>query len=157
MKKQPLIVLLTDFSDASYEAFAPAAELARRIGGRIALFHVIEQLAAIPHGAPLAPRVAIPPDNAPELIQKAREDLVAAELRLGADVPVEVDATIAVEVHDEVVRYAQEHEADFIALASHGRTGFRRALMGSVAESVLRHSTVPVIAFPLDPSQADED
>jgi nucleotide-binding universal stress UspA family protein len=35
-----------------------------------------------------------------------------------------------------------------IALSSHGRSGFRRLVMGSVAEAVLRHARVPVLVFP---------
>ncbi len=44
----------------------------------------------------------------------------------------------------EIVQYATEEEVDHIVLGSHGRTGLRRVLLGSVAESVLRRSPVPV-------------
>ena len=45
-----------------------------------------------------------------------------------------------------IVDWAAEHGADMIALSTHGRTGFRRLILGSVAEAVLRHSSVPVLA-----------
>ena len=38
--------------------------------------------------------------------------------------------------------------ADYIAMATHGRSGLRRLLLGSVAEQVIRHSHVPVIVYP---------
>jgi len=44
-----------------------------------------------------------------------------------------------------ILEVAREFDADLIAMASHGRTGFRRFLMGSVAEQVLRDAEVPVL------------
>lgn len=43
-----------------------------------------------------------------------------------------------------IVRYAEEHDVDHIVMGSHGRTGMSRILLGSVAETVMRRSTVPV-------------
>ncbi|MFT5462408.1 MAG: nucleotide-binding universal stress UspA family protein [Planctomycetota bacterium] len=37
---------------------------------------------------------------------------------------------------------------DLIALSSHGRSGFRRLVLGSVTEQILRHTSVPVMVFP---------
>ncbi|MBI1770349.1 MAG: universal stress protein [Bacteroidetes bacterium] len=45
----------------------------------------------------------------------------------------------------EIVRYAREEKIDLIVIATHGRTGLAHVLMGSVAEKVVRHSTVPVL------------
>ena len=44
--------------------------------------------------------------------------------------------------------YADEHNYGMIALSSHGRSGFKRLFMGSVAEQILRHAHVPVLVFP---------
>ena len=49
---------------------------------------------------------------------------------------------------DAVVGYAQEVGADCIAMATHGRSGLRRLLLGSVAEVVVRRSSVPVVLYP---------
>lgn len=46
---------------------------------------------------------------------------------------------------DAIVAYAQEHGADLIVMGSHGHTGLRHLLMGSVAEHVLRHAACPVL------------
>ena len=46
---------------------------------------------------------------------------------------------------DAIVDYAQEHGADLIVMGSHGHTGLRHLLMGSVAEKVLRHAPCPVL------------
>lgn len=43
-----------------------------------------------------------------------------------------------------IVQFAEEHDIDHIVMGSHGRTGMSRILLGSVAETVMRRSTVPV-------------
>lgn len=47
----------------------------------------------------------------------------------------------------EITNYAQKHQIDLIVISSHGRTGFTRFLMGSVAEKVVRCSTCPVLVL----------
>lgn len=46
---------------------------------------------------------------------------------------------------DVILDYAQAHGADLIVMGSHGHTGLRHLLMGSVAEHVLRHAPCPVL------------
>ena len=83
-------------------------------------------------------------------MREARAEMDEAKARLGKEVSVSTELLPGEHVHDAVKRYVGEQQADFIALGTHGRTGFRRALMGSVAEAVLRHSDVPVLIFPLN-------
>ncbi len=47
----------------------------------------------------------------------------------------------------EVVEYANENDIDLIVMGTHGRTGFKRAVLGSVAESVIRKANCPVLAL----------
>lgn len=47
--------------------------------------------------------------------------------------------------HEEILEYVSEHDIDMIIVGTHGRTGFDRAVMGSVAERVVRRSPVPVL------------
>jgi nucleotide-binding universal stress UspA family protein len=51
--------------------------------------------------------------------------------------------------HEEILRVAKEWEADIIVLGTMGRTGLSHLMIGSVAERVLRHSSVPVYIVPL--------
>ena len=46
---------------------------------------------------------------------------------------------------ETIVDYATSHAVDLIVIGSHGRSGLQRLMLGSVAEGVLRHSTVPVL------------
>jgi nucleotide-binding universal stress UspA family protein len=57
----------------------------------------------------------------------------------------EVHIEAADDVAKTICEFAEEHSADMIAIGTHGRTGLRRALMGSVAEAVIRCSNVPVL------------
>jgi len=58
------------------------------------------------------------------------------------------DVTADVEFGDpaeNIINYANMHDVDLIAMTTHGRTGMRRLLVGSVAEEVLRHVVVPIL------------
>jgi nucleotide-binding universal stress UspA family protein len=48
---------------------------------------------------------------------------------------------------DEIIRLAKAEHADLIVMGTHGRSGLRRLLMGSVAEEVVRKSPVPVLTL----------
>lgn len=138
----PGIVLTTDLSPESQRAFAPAVTLAERLGLPVTLLAVVEEMPmeALAGGAPVAwpDRKQVRRDFETRLQEMARD--------LGGKVQTEVIDGLDVAV--AIVDYATRRKADFIAMATHGRTGLRRLLMGSVAESVLRRSPVPVIVFP---------
>lgn len=51
---------------------------------------------------------------------------------------------------DVIVRVAHEADVDLIVMASHGRSGLRRVLLGSVAEEVLRHAKRPLLVVPVE-------
>jgi len=48
---------------------------------------------------------------------------------------------------EDIVRVATEEKADLIVIGTHGRTGLKRVLMGSVAEAVMRHAHCPVLTL----------
>lgn len=49
------------------------------------------------------------------------------------------------QIAEAITRYAEEHGCDFIVMGTHGRTGLKHLLMGSVATAVVHHSTIPVM------------
>src|SRR6056297_3908246 len=61
----------------------------------------------------------------------------------GRDVVVTED-TVVGKPSRAIVQYAEEHDVDQIVMGSHGRSGVTRILLGSVAENVVRSSTIPV-------------
>jgi nucleotide-binding universal stress UspA family protein len=54
----------------------------------------------------------------------------------------------AMDVARAIVTAATERQVDYIAMATHGRSGLRRLLLGSVAEQVVRHAHLPVLLYP---------
>ena len=83
-----------------------------------------------------------------ELLEHRREDaeelLADAEAR-AADEGCSIETAVAVgQPADAIVDYATENAIDLIVVGSHGRSGFSRVLLGSVAERVARQAPVPV-------------
>ncbi len=140
------LLLTTDLSAESLRAFAPLAALARAQGSAITLLHVVEDTAFTPRGAAFAPPIHLP---------GAEEDQARAEAWLAehakdalGELPLEVRVIRADKPGPAIAKYASEQGFDLIAMSTHGRTGFRAMLVGSVTESVLRHAELPVMVFP---------
>ena len=143
---QKHILLTTDFSEESYRAFAPVIDLAEALGARITLLYVLPTMDHQPTGAPFVSPVPLPTDE--ELLQRARADLELLRDRF-AGVELRLEARVGDDIGDTIKACADELGVDLVALASHGRGGLSRLVMGSVAQRVLKHSTVPVLVVPL--------
>ena len=73
------------------------------------------------------------------------EDLLAEAKERAAAAGVEVETTVGVgRPARAIVEFVEENDVDHVVLGSHGRTGVSRILLGSVAETVMRESPVPV-------------
>ena len=123
----------TDFSENSRNALQVACSLARDYGARLVVLHV----AAIP---------AIEGYQAvdPAAIRNEAETLLNALEVPGDNVRAERQCVLG-ETVPELLRVAQEINADVIVVGTHGRTGLKHLLMGSVAEQVLRHAPCLVL------------
>jgi nucleotide-binding universal stress UspA family protein len=125
------VMVATDFNAASAHALRVAADLASRLGARLSVVHVV---APAPYPYPIPP-----PEGERAAARAQLEDLAES---LGPDVvPVLRDGQPAVEIADA----AAELGADLVVIGSHGRRGAARALLGSVAEKVVRLSPAPVL------------
>jgi nucleotide-binding universal stress UspA family protein len=131
-----------DFSDASRAALETAADLARRFGATLTLLHAYPVPGyTFPDGSFVASSKMLD-----ELADQARRHLeewkaIADTLGLAG-----VEAVTAVgEPAHEIVTWAREKGADLVVVGTHGRTGLTHALMGSVAERVVRRSPCPVL------------
>jgi nucleotide-binding universal stress UspA family protein len=134
------VLVPTDFSDSSTSALDLAADLVRPGGAGITLLHVIE----VPAGYNGEITVA---DFARELDRHAAEALDQAVARIQDRVKVPVVAKSRVGYPGAQILAALEHDptVDLVVMGSHGRTGIKRALLGSVAEKVVRHAQCPVL------------
>lgn len=126
----------TDYSASSEAAFAFACSLAREYFSEILLMHVVEPEFVMPMEGVLTP---FPTDD----LEPARQRL---EKLFPLDQHVKVRREIAVgDAVEEIVRTATATKVDMIVMGTHGRTGFTRFLLGSVAEGVLRSVPCPVL------------
>ena len=100
-----------------------------------------------------APEVMSEPDTISEgalkeRLQGAREYLRSvAELMSGEAVEVKTEVVVGTAAAATILEYARNREADVIAMATHGRGGVKRLLLGSVADKVLRGAPIPVLLF----------
>ncbi len=139
------VLRTTDLSPEATRPYEPVRELAKALGARITLMHVVLDLQAVPHGAAFAPAVSSP--DLGKQLEQARETLADQRADFGDDVEVDVQVIGAPDVAKGICAWAKHHDADLIALSTHGRKGWRHLALGSVAENVLRHSEVPVLSF----------
>lgn len=125
----------TDFSKSSEYAFGVACALARDYKAHLVVAHV-KPLPTVVFG-----EFGVLPPEPPEL-PEALEQKLLQMLPEGISVDHRL---LEGEPAQEIVRLAKETEADIIVMGSHGRTGFGRLVMGSVAEQVGRHATCAVL------------
>jgi nucleotide-binding universal stress UspA family protein len=140
------ILVPTDLSKEGDRALPALAELAPRLGAEIVLLHVIENPLVRPlrAGAARTGYVAA----SPEQVEDVRPELEERVRGFPADVQVRAEVVTGPDVPAAIHGFAAAEGCDTIALSSHGRTGFRRFVLGSVAEEVLRGARVPVLVFP---------
>jgi nucleotide-binding universal stress UspA family protein len=133
------VMVPVDFSGGARHALDRAAELVRPGGAGITLLHVIE--------APVSYSGELPdPELLRDLDRRAAEYLERTGTELRSRVTVPVTARSRVGWPGAEILAALEHDPtiDLIVMGSHGRTGIKRVLLGSVAEKVVRHARCPV-------------
>lgn len=131
------ILCSTDFSEPSYAGLDAACDLARTYSGQLILVHVVEPIptAAVSIGDHSGFNVAVHQRVLKENAEGSIRDLVEKRLSRG----VSVKTVIAEgDPANQIVRVAAAEEVDLIVIATHGRTGWRHVIYGSVAERVVR-------------------
>ena len=132
------ILLPTDGSENSQYAIDQAIEIARPTEARV---HVLSV--------------------APEYGSEQTQDQLRADREEGAETAVVeakemldgagVETTTAIRdgmTHNKITEYVDDHDIDMIVMGTHGRSGLKRALVGSVAEKTMRNSPIPVVMVP---------
>ena len=129
-----------DFDENSLAALEVAVQIARQNDGTVLLFHVIPMMVAAPMGRPVYVD-----------IYKGHEETARAELRHLAANRLQGIKHEMLTYHGEpagaIVRTAKRSAADLIVMATHGRRGLSRVMLGSVAELVLREAPCPVLCI----------
>ena len=133
----------TDFSPASRPAFRRAVELARALRGSLLVVHVMPP-------PPLVGEGYITPATIAAILRSQRD---AAErglrtlVRRAHAASIRVSGRLAASglTHEQIVRAARRQRADVIVMGTHGRTGLRRLMLGSVAARVISTAPCPVL------------
>lgn len=127
-----------DFDENSYFALDLARDLAQEHGATIYLLHVVSMVPIAAAGVPLEPYPVSEHEARAKLEQIARE-------HLGDKINYRIVTRVG-NPADLVNRAVGELQADSIVMATHGRKGIVRLLLGSVAEKVVREAPCPVLA-----------
>jgi nucleotide-binding universal stress UspA family protein len=142
------ILLATDGSPASTHAAQLAVELARACSARLTALYVIDPYPYLGVGEanPLGFQAYM--SSAYDHAAQAHAKVAALCAKEGK--PVELQWRRAEDMHasDGILQAAKEEHCDLIVVGTHGRTGFKRMLLGSIAAKVVSQSPVPVLVAP---------
>lgn len=144
------ILCAVDFSEASEVAFARAREMARRFGAELRALHVWEVPDHV-QADTAAWTSAIEPNQAVTVSNVAAKNGREAMAKLIASAKNDVRVTAQIECGNPatvIAELAERDAFDLIVMGTHGRSGFRRFVLGSVAETVMRHANCPVLVVP---------
>ncbi|WP_151445634.1 universal stress protein [Lacisediminimonas profundi] len=142
------ILVPTDGSQLSERAIEAAVSFASETGASLVAIGVAE---AYPF--PLGAEGGVVPDMSSfeASLREAAEKHVqhVAELAATKNVSCKTTVVTGFSAADEIVNAVGEFGCDLIWMASHGRTGMQRMLMGSQTQKVLAHAVAPVLVYPL--------
>lgn len=130
-----------DFSEPSRFAMEGAVDLARRFQGELTLVH------AVVPSAPAASDVLVSSTGLADVAAEEQADKLEAwraEAEQRAGFPVRA-RTLSGDAAAAIVRFVKDEDCDLLLIGTRGRGGFRRALLGSVAERVVRRAECPVL------------
>lgn len=138
------ILCPTDFSELSLLALRYGREFAEQFKAQLHCIHVVDesQQAWAALGPEAAP-IVVPTEDVLNAASERMQSFFDAHLVGMTYVPI--TNVIAGRPFVEIVRYAKEKTCDLIIIATHGRGGVMHALMGSVAEKVVRKAPCPVL------------
>ncbi len=139
------ILVPTDFSEDSLKAVPYASLLAKRFGAKVYLLHVLDDLKGI--AGFYVPHISTEILEE-EMEKEARRMLTTFRKRYLKGLNDVEETLLKGAPEEEIVRFAQEKGVDVIVMASHGRTGMDRILLGSTVERVLKKASCPIFLVP---------
>lgn len=150
MKRIERILVGTDFSEIGELAVDCAVDLAAQLGASLVIVHAFEPPAYIfPDG------VVATGENAVEQLTSAAAGQLASCVERRKGRAVRIESVLSMGPPWEVLNDAAAQQgADLVVVGTHGRRGFSRVLLGSVAERLLRTSVRPVLAVRADTARA---
>ena len=134
------ILVAVDGSDFSNVAVDQAISLGGICNSQIYLISVVD---LYPEQMEVAPALV------EKMSEEVRDNLEDARKKVEeANIPCETIVHMGGKPHEFIIQEAKEKSVDLIAMGTHGRSGLKRILMGSVAQNVIGHAPCPVIVVP---------
>jgi nucleotide-binding universal stress UspA family protein len=133
------VLIAVDSGPVAVRAAETGVELARALGAEVAFIYVVDASLAYPGdtGTPAGELIAAAKLDAQRLLTAVRQRL--------SPQPSVLELIPVGSPSEEIVKAAAEWSADLLVIGSHGRRGAQRALLGSVAETVMRHAPCPLV------------
>ncbi len=133
------ILVPVDFSEPSMKAVPYALAFAKQFKAELVLVHIVEQV--IYPGDWM-----IPPFPTGDFASESREQLMTKLRSTCAEKTGKVTPIVRFgRAWQEIIEVAREQKCDMVIMATHGYTGLRHVLLGSVAEKIVRHAACPVL------------
>ncbi len=143
------IVVPVDYSDHARATLEYAAMLAARFGASIEIVHVWDRPSYVPDTMVVG-KAGEPHKSLVDMIRENAEhemDEFLKRAKLPADVTVSHHLE-AGEPASTIIKVLEERGGDLVVMGTHGRTGVKHLLLGSVAEKLVRLSPIPVLTIP---------
>ena len=141
------ILLPTDGSPVANKAAKAGIALAHRLGAKVTAYCAVEELQPIYVESYTFDQKTI--DDLEERARKTGQKRVDAigKMAKAAGIPFASLVTKAHTPYEGIIDAAKKRKCDVIFIASHGRRGLSRLVMGSVTQKVLSHSRIPVVVY----------
>lgn len=141
------LLICTDGSSLGNKAAKAGIELARTLGAKVTAYHAIEQPPLLYDEGYMMDQKTI--DGVEEGVRAAGQKRVDAIGKMAkvAGVPFASVVAKASTAYEGIIDAAKKRKCDVIFMASHGRRGLSRLIMGGVTQKVLAHSRIPVVVY----------
>jgi nucleotide-binding universal stress UspA family protein len=148
MQTLKYILVPTDFSDISREAFPYALMMAHAYGADVTLLHAITLYQYDPNNPDMDFGVFEDTYKSLEVSANSEANSMVDSVT-GEHKKIRVTAVTerGVSAHETITAYTKEHAVDLIVMATHGRSGLKHLLIGSVTERVVLHAPCPVLVI----------
>ncbi|MFB6254012.1 MAG: universal stress protein [Halobacteriaceae archaeon] len=132
------ILIPTDGSDGAQKAIQEGINLAQLTGATIHALYVVDtrDYNTLPESKWLTLEEELAAEG-----EEATNQVIEAAETAGVDAVANVTNGVP---HEEILQYIAENDIDLIVMATHGRTGFNRFLLGSITEKIIRRAPIPV-------------
>ena len=141
------ILISTDGSPLSDKASKAGIALARALGAKVTAYCALEELQHIDvEGYAFDQKTFDGLEEGARQVGQKRVDAIG-KIAKAASVPFAVVVTKASTAYEGIIDAAKKQKCDLIFMASHGRRGLSKLIMGSVTQRVLTHSKIPVVVY----------